>query len=119
MVRHLHDKTWNKDQRTVDSYYYSVIKGKEMKKNNGWNYRVIKVADKKLKGLPQTYSFGIYEVYYKDNIAHSWSAEPQYPIGESWIELYQDYHRMVEAFTKKVMYIKDGKLKEGRTFMTI
>jgi hypothetical protein len=87
-----------------------------MKKNNGWNYRVIKMPDKKLKGLPQTYSWGIYEVYYTNDKPTSWSADPIYPIGESWNELMDDYHIMFQAFTKPTLELKGDKLIESGRF---
>lgn len=82
-------------------------------KNNGWNYRVIKIKDKKLKNIPQTYSWGIYEVYYTDNIPTSWSENPMHPIGESWNELYKDYSCFHRAFQEKTLELKDGKLVAG------
>lgn len=82
------------------------------KKNNGWNYRVIKMADKKLKGMPQTYSWGIYEVYYTNDKPTSRSEEPMHPIGESWNELIENYHYMFQAFVKPTLELKVGKLIE-------
>jgi hypothetical protein len=83
--------------------------GVEGKKNTGgWNYRVIKMADPKLKGCPQT--------YYTDNKPTSWSADPQYPIGESWNELYEDYHCMFHAFSQRPLELKGDKLVEGKLF---
>ncbi len=81
--------------------------------DGGWNYRVIKIANTPLKGLPQTYSYGIYDVYYsKTGIPHSWGMNPQHPIGETWNELYADYNLMHDAFKKPTLELKDDKLKE-------
>ena len=85
-------------------------------RNTGWNYRVIKMADKKLKGLPQTYSWGIYEVYYTDDKPTSWSEDPCHAIGESWNELEEDYNLMFEAFKKKTLELVKGKLVERKLF---
>ncbi len=79
---------------------------------NGWNYRVIKMPDKKLKGCPQTYSWGIYEVYYTDNKPTSWTENPSYPIGESFNELDEDYRNLFQAFTRPTLELKKGKLVE-------
>ncbi len=81
-------------------------------KKSYWNYRVIKMADKKLKNLSQTYSWGIYEVYYTNDLPTSWSKDPMYPIGESWNELIEDYQYMFQAFTKSTLELKNGKLIE-------
>ena len=77
-----------------------------------WNYRIIKMADKKLKGLPQSFSWGIYEVYYKNDVPHSWSENPMHAIGDSWNELMEDYNIMFHAFTKPTLILKEGKLLE-------
>ena len=74
------------------------------------------MADKKLKNLPQSYSYGIYEVYYTNDKPTSWSSEPMHAIGETWNELHEDYHRMFEAFCKKPLILENGKLKEGKMF---
>lgn len=85
---------------------------KDKKKGNYWEYRVIKTADTKLKGRPQTYSWGIYEVYYTNGKITSWSKDPIYPIGESCNDLYEDYHLMFRAFTKRTLEEKDETLIE-------
>ncbi len=82
------------------------------KKESYWNYRVIKMADKKLKGLPQSYSYGIYEVYYDKGEATSWSKDPMWAIGETWKELLEDYHLMFKAFTHSTLELKGNKLVE-------
>lgn len=84
--------------------------------NNGWNYRVIKMPDKKLKNLPQSYSFGIYEVYYTNDKPTSWSAEPMWPIGETFNDLVEDFGHMQNAFSAKCLELKDGILVEGNRF---
>ena len=75
-----------------------------------WNYRIIKMKDSALKGCPESY--GIHEVYYENDIPTSWSAKPQYPIGESWNELEKDYQTMFRAFTIKTLEEIGGKLVE-------
>lgn len=86
------------------------------KKGGGWNYRIIKMADRRLKNVPQTYSWGIYEVYYTDDLPTSYSENPMYPIGESWNELYKDYSVMHRAFQEKTLELKNGKLIETIRF---
>jgi hypothetical protein len=80
------------------------------KNNGGWNYRVIKVKDPKIKGFDDSYSYGIYEVYYTNRKPTSWSENPIYPIGESRFELEEDYNRMRLAFTYPVLEVIDNKL---------
>lgn len=75
-----------------------------------WNYRVIKMKDTKLKGLAQTYSWGIYEVYYEGNKPTSWSENPRWPMGDSWHELMADYNFMFKAFVERPLELKNGKL---------
>jgi hypothetical protein len=77
-----------------------------------WNHRVIKMADLKLKGLPQTYSWGIYEVFYENDKPTSWTSEPIHPIGGSWNELFESWNCMFEAFKKKTLEVKGDKLVE-------
>ncbi len=83
-----------------------------MKSKTHWNYRVIKTADKKLKGLSQSWSWGIYEVYYTRDKPTSWSKDPMYPVGESWNELVKDYNIMFQAFMKPTLELRKGKLIE-------
>jgi len=83
-----------------------------MDKNNGWNYRIIKMLEKKIGDLPQTYFYGIYEVYYTDDVPTSYSENPVYAGGESWKELEEDYRMMYEAFSKPTLIIENGKLVE-------
>lgn len=87
-----------------------------MKKKSYWNYRIIKTPDKKLKGLPQTYSYGIYDIYYEDGVPTSWGAEPQHPIGETYMELCEDLSNMQTALSDKVLVLEKGKLVEGSRF---
>ena len=77
-----------------------------------WNYRIIKMADPKLKGLPRSYSYGIYEVYYKNGKPYAWSKDPMHAIGETWNELWADYRRMKECFVKPTLALKGKKLVE-------
>lgn len=92
----------------------STLKKKAPK--NYWNHRVIKRADQKLKNIPQSYSYGIYEVYYTDDKPHSWTENPVHPIGESWNELFEDWKGMFEAFKKPTLELKDGVLVKGKLF---
>lgn len=81
-------------------------------KTTHWNYRVIKAADKKIPKLPQTYYYGIHEVYYTDNKPTSWTEKSVYPFGDTFSELLADYHIMLGAFELPVLQLKGGKLKE-------
>lgn len=81
-------------------------------KKTTWNYRVIKMPDFPLVGKKQTYSFGIYEVYYTKDKPHSWSEEPMHPGGESYFSLIKDFSHMQNAFSGKVLELKNGKLIE-------
>lgn len=88
----------------------------EMKKNKGgWNYRVVREKDRKLKGCPQTYSWSIRDVYYKNNKPYAWGAEPQYPVGETWEEVRMDLLLMMEAFTKPPLKIIKREIIEMKT----
>lgn len=87
------------------------MKNKKQKKSGwDWNYRIIKITDTKLKGLPQTYSYGIYEVYYKNNKPIAWSKDPMHPIGETFMGLWESHHLMQQAFLSKVLELKNNKL---------
>ena len=68
-----------------------------------WNYRVIKTTK---FGV----SYGIYEVYYTKGKPTSWSAEPIYPIGETFMDLIEDFNYMKEALLKPILELKNGKL---------
>jgi hypothetical protein len=69
-----------------------------------WNYRVIKGKDRKLKGLPQSYFYGIFEVYYgEDRVPHSCTTEPIALVGETLEELKKDYEMVSEAFKQPVL----------------
>lgn len=85
-------------------------KKKYEKNNNGWNYRLVKEADPKLKGLKQTYSYSIRDVYYTKGKPTSWGATPQYIVGESWNEALADWNRFFDAFTQPTLEIKDNNL---------
>lgn len=90
---------------------------KKSNKKGGWDYRIIRKTNRKLKGCPQSYSYGIYEVYYNDKgIPHGWSSEPMQPLGETCSGLYKDYNAMLDAFTQKVFYLEGGKLVETNFF---
>lgn len=91
-------------------------KPKEEVKKSYWNYRVVKEADKKLKGLPQSYSYTIRDVYYENGKPTSWGTEPQYAVGETFDDLFVDLHNMQNAMSAKVLEIKDGKLVETKRF---
>ena len=86
---------------------------KKYPKTSGWNYRVLRITDTKLKGCPQSYSYGIYEVYYdlKDKPI-SWSSEAMRPFGEDCNGLFTDHQAMHSAFTKKVLYLVGDELIE-------
>lgn len=83
-----------------------------MKKKNkgGWNYRVVKEADPIIKGLEQTYSYSIRDVYYKNNNPVGWGAEPQHPIGEGWNDVFTDWNTMFDAFRQPTLEIQGDKL---------
>lgn len=81
-------------------------------KNNGWNYRVIKMLDKKVGNLPQEYFYGIYEVYYTDDVPTSWSENPQYASGTSWKELEKNHWAMYGALSESVLLLENDKLIE-------
>lgn len=81
-----------------------------------WNYRVIKMPDPILKGMEQTYSWGIYEVYYTDDKPTSWSAEPMHAIGETFNELLEDFHNMQRGILAAPLELKGKKLVETKRF---
>ena len=87
------------------------------KNKTTWNYRVIKMPDQmKFKSDTQTYSWGIYSVYYTKDKPTSWSENPMFAIGENWNELCEDYHRMFQAFTQPTLEVRGNKLVDIGTF---
>jgi len=63
-----------------------------------WNYRVMK------KHYKDEIEFAIYEVYYdeEDNIKY-WSAEPQFPHGQTIREMKRAFASYQKAFDKPVL----------------
>lgn len=72
-----------------------------------WNYRVVR--DVHQVGDEEHESFSIREVYYEGDKIVSWTAEPCYPAGDTWIELANDHAIMGRAIGTPVVDISSGK----------
>lgn len=76
------------------------------KPEKNWNYRVVKTKNQ------FGYDYSIRDVYYKNRKPYSWGAEPQFPVGESYVDLLQDYIRFAGAFDNPILELKNKKLIE-------
>jgi len=79
-----------------------------MKKNNGWNYRIVAEIDP-----TGEYFYSIRDVYYKNDKPTSWGAEPQYAVGENPGEVSSDINLMSKAIYLPLLVVKGDKLIEG------
>lgn len=74
-----------------------------------WNYRVIRHSS---PGEKEGY-FEIFEVFYdKNDVPHSWTADPIHPLGTDTKELKKDINFMLEALKKPVLTVKIVRGKE-------
>jgi hypothetical protein len=71
-----------------------------------WNYRVVKEKDETGNAF-----LSICEVYYTNDVPHSWS-EPVNPTGETKKELEDDLLLMYKAMDKPVLTVKGGKIRK-------
>jgi len=72
-----------------------------------WNYR--RTRERLVD--PDGYRYAIREVYYDDGDGRivSWSADPQYPFGETEQEIAADFVMMKSAFDQPVVDVSSGK----------
>lgn len=73
-----------------------------------WNYRIVR--DVHRVGDEDHESFSIREVYYDDGgKIESWTADPCYPAGDTWVDLVDDYSIMQRAIGLAVVDVSDEK----------
>jgi hypothetical protein len=93
-----------------------------------WNYRWVKIVfavpklDDNLNRIEgefeEEHYYGLYEVYYDSNgKPFMWSKEPEKLHTEDAKELIEFIECILDAAAKKVLLIKDGKIKELDEYM--
>jgi hypothetical protein len=76
-----------------------------------WNYRIVRTTHQ--LGGQEHQSFTIREVYYDDDgKITSWTAEPCYPAGDTWMECADDHAVMGRAVGQPVVDVSSGKAVE-------
>lgn len=71
-----------------------------------WNYRIVRDVHK--VGDEEHEEFTIREVYYDDGRIVSWTKDPMYPSGDTWIECADNHAMMGRACGQPIVDISSG-----------
>lgn len=77
-----------------------------------WNYRVVAEFQDNKKKILRSWFFSIRDVFYTDDKPTSWGAEPQYPVGESGMDVHDDIDNMSKAVFRPLLIVQGNKLVE-------